>query len=100
MTTPKTWLRVRFSVPSEDYRPVTFPPPGPYWCTGYGADGAAILVAYVRAEGQVHEFWPDASPLHFCDERDAITFTDRFPEPEWWAALSAGEIAPKKDSSP
>lgn len=83
------WQRVRFSVPSEDYRPVTFPPPGPYWCSGYGSDDEAILVAYVRTEDQVREFWPDSSPLHFSDECDGITFTSRFPEPAWWAAIAA-----------
>lgn len=90
------WLRVRFSQPDVegDYRPVKWPPPGPYWCTGYNADDECIIVAFVRAESQVREFWPGAAPLDFCDERDEITFTSRFPEPEWWAALTAGEIAP------
>ena len=90
----EAWLRVRFSVPSEDYRPVTFPPPGPYWCSGYGSDDEAILVAYVRTEDQVREFWPDASPLHFSDKCDGITFTSRFPEPAWWPAAAERKVKP------
>ena len=76
------WLRCRFHANEEDFRPVKFPPPGPYWCTGYG-DGFSVIVAYVRKEEQVTEFWPEANTLE-VDERDEITYTDRFPKPEWY----------------
>jgi len=42
-------LRVRFHTDEEDYRPLKFPPPGPYWCTGEG-DGYWTIVAYVERE--------------------------------------------------
>lgn len=76
------WLRCRFQANEDDFRPVKFPPPGPYWCTGYG-DGHSIVVAYVRTEEQVTEFWPEAKNID-VDERDEITYTDRFPKPEWY----------------
>ncbi len=80
------WLRVRFYVNDEacggDYRPIKWPPVGPYWCSGE-TDTDFILIAYVRREQEIFEFWPEATKLS-CQERDVITFTDRFPKPEWW----------------
>ena len=38
--------RHRFKTDLEDYRPVTFPPPGPYWCTGE-TDDHSVVVAYL-----------------------------------------------------
>lgn len=76
------WLRARFRANEEDWRPVTFPPPGPSWCTGYG-DGYSTVVAYVKTTEQITEFWPEAEDIDIT-ECDEITFTDRFPKPEWW----------------
>lgn len=82
------WLRVRFEVPFEasgnDPRPVKFPPPGPYWVSGQ-TETAAILIAYLRDERDLGKFWPEAENPDW-DERDEITFTDRFPKPDWWKA--------------
>jgi hypothetical protein len=77
------WIRYRFTMDIDDYRPTVFPPPGPYWCTGETPDGAHILVAYLRPGDMLHGYWPEADD----DEEepvDAITFTTRFPRPEWY----------------
>lgn len=89
-----TWQRVRFKTSSaNDPRPVTFPPPGPYWVTGYGGDEPneyATIVAFFPegCMGEIKEFWPEAETegwdgfdLQECSE---ITFTSRFPKPDWW----------------
>ena len=85
MNSEMGWLRVRFQANKDDPRPVTFPPPGPFWVTGYG-DSYAIVVAYVRELEEVEKFWPETKgqEFSFIQPRDEITFTDRFAEPEWW----------------
>ena len=83
------WMRVRFRANEDDYRPVRFPPPGPYWCSGYGGDygdGFSIVVAYVRTISDVVEFWPEASAIDILEESTAITFSERFGCPKWWTA--------------
>lgn len=83
----RKWVRVRFYAKSGDPRPVKWPPPGPFWCSGYsGNDGSAVVVAYLRNRRQLKKFWPDASSADY-EECDAITFSERFSEPEWWAEL-------------
>lgn len=72
------WMRLRFEANEADYRPIKWPPPGPYWCSGYlcGAVGAAIVIAFIplddstlakdlcsTAEKIVMEFWPEAKNL-------------------------------------
>ena len=76
------WLRCRFQANEEDYRPVTFPPPGPYWCSGYGNDHA-VIVAYVRSEEQITEYWPEATDIDVMSE-GPVSFSDRFPKPDWY----------------
>lgn len=76
------WLRARFEANLEDSRPVIFPPPGPYWETGFN-DKHAIVVAYVLHERDVTRYWPEATNIEF-EKRDEIKFTDRFPKPVWW----------------
>ncbi len=77
-----TWYRCRFHADLDDYRPVAWPPPGPFWCSGTG-DDYSVIIAYVTSEEQVIEFWPEANNIS-AEECDEIVFTDRFPEPEWW----------------
>lgn len=77
-----SWIRVRFYANEDDYRPVAWPPPGPYWCTGYGY-GYSIVVAYVKEIGQIKAFWPEATDLDAVDVEE-IQFSDRFPKPKWW----------------
>jgi len=82
-------IRARFKANPDDYRPVKWPPPGPYWCTGYAGDEShSIVVAYVAAEDQVREFWPEAKDID-CEIVDKIVFTSRFPEPTWWKKQNA-----------
>lgn len=80
------WLRVGLRTPSyEDPRPVEFPPPGPYWVTGSAMDESyATLVAYVKSREQIEDYWPEAE-IRFEKQVEEVTFTDRFPEPEWWS---------------
>lgn len=85
----ENWIWHRFKANPEDYRPVTFPPPGPYWCSGEGGgEGAddpdySIVVAYLPKGTPVTDFWPEATEID-SEPRGEITFTDRFPEPDWW----------------
>jgi hypothetical protein len=88
--TPRMLARYRFVVYGvDDYRPVSWPPPGPYWCSGYTDEGP-IVIAYAASEEEVLRFWPEASgidelrgPVALSD----IVFTGRFPMPDWWADL-------------
>ena len=78
-------LRVRFHTSSvDDPRPVKFPPPGPWWCTGEAGDGSyATVVAYVEKIGQVKKFWPEAKSLDHHATEEPV-FNGRFPKPKWW----------------
>ena len=86
--------RYRFRTdPDGQQRPVRWPPAGPYWCTGYGggwnAGGEpefAMMVAYLPRAADLLEWWPQAWQIEFQD-CDVITFTDRFPRPDWWPVV-------------
>lgn len=82
MNKQSTWLRCRFHANADDYRPMSFPPPGPYWCSGYG-DDYSVIVAYVKSEDQITEYWPEANNID-VEECESITFSDRFPKPSWF----------------
>lgn len=75
--------RVRFYANEDDYRPIKWPPPGPFWCSGYG-DGRAILIAWVPNKKDLKEYWPEAEVDEWSDFRQPIRFTDRFQQPDWW----------------
>ena len=80
------WIRARFHANSEDFRPIKWPPVGPYWCTGESGDGSySIIIAYVEREDQIKEFWPESTDID-ASEHEEITFTDRFQKPDWWNA--------------
>lgn len=76
------WLRCRFHANEDDFRPVLWPPPGPYWCSGYG-DGYSIIVAYVKTIDQIKEYWPEATNIDSSEE-DEIVYSDRFQKPKWY----------------
>jgi hypothetical protein len=79
------WVRYRFKVEGDDYRPVKFPPPGPYWCTGSAGDGSySTIVAYLPRGESVTEWWPEAGEDDATGAHDTLEFTDRFPCPKWW----------------
>lgn len=70
----------------DDYRPIVFPSPGPWWCTGYGGDDEdsyAVIVCYLPPDQAVETYWPEAYDID-TEEREEIIFTDRFARPEWW----------------
>jgi hypothetical protein len=75
-------IRCRFRANPQDPRPVLFPPPHPYWVTGYG-DNYAIVVAYAEDETQILKFWPEAVDLDSTQASEYI-FTDRFQKPAWF----------------
>jgi len=75
-------LRVRFHANADDYRPVKWPVKYPFWCTGYG-DDYSIVIAYVDKVEDIHELWPEATNLD-VEESDQITFSSRFPKPDWY----------------
>lgn len=83
------WRRYRFYTNSvEDYRPLIFNPKYPYWCTGYGVGNdfkcsSAIIVAYLPKGEDLYKYWDDAYNVDE-EERDEITFTDRFPKPDYF----------------
>lgn len=77
-------IRARFHADHDDWRPVKWPPPGPCWCSGYAGDESySIVIAFVKDENQVREFWPEASEID-ATPADEIKFYDRFPRPDWW----------------
>ena len=83
-----SWDRVRFRANEDDFRPVTWPPPGPFWCSGYG-EGYSIVVAYVPhgySDEQVKALWPEASEIDRMQTDVPIMFSDRFAKPSWWKA--------------
>lgn len=79
------WFRCRFFTDADDYRPVTFPPPGPYWRTGQTMSGH-IIVAYLQDTSELLEYWPEAYGAEYTAVAE-IVYTDRFPKPSWWHHL-------------
>lgn len=77
-------IRARFHANADDYRPVKFPPPHPYWCSGYAGDESySIIVAYADDEAQILEYWPEATEID-AEPVDGYVFTDRFAKPKWF----------------
>ena len=80
------WDRVRFKANLPDYRPVTFPPPGPFWCSGEG-DDYSIIVAYFPhpvTNSDIRKFWPEARAIDVMNENTTLTYSDRFKKPHWY----------------
>lgn len=75
-------LRVLFHANEDDYRPIKWPVKYPYWCTGYG-EGYSTMVSYADNLDYIKENWPEASNID-VEEREKITFSDRFPKPDWY----------------
>lgn len=75
-------IRCRFKTSSEDWRSVNWPVKYPYWCSGYG-DNYSVLIAYADSVDEIMTNWPEAYDLD-SNEVDKITFTDRFPKPDWY----------------
>ena len=82
-TNNTNWLRYRFRTTADDYRPVKWPPPGPYWCTGYDPEDQPIIVAYAPPDASIRDYWPEYRDAEWTSENE-IAYTSRFPQPEWW----------------
>ena len=67
---------------NNDYRPVIWPISYPYWCTGE-SETSYILMAYVDTIDKLYEQWPEVENVNTL-EKDIITFSDRFPKPDWY----------------
>lgn len=83
--------RFRFKVPGDDGRPITFPPVGPFWETGWTFDHDwTFVVAYAPSVEVLTngDHWPDAEDIDDQGEQE-IVFTGRFECPEWWDAGDA-----------
>lgn len=79
-------IRARFYIKRKDcgndYRPIKWPIKYPYWCTGESGD-SFVIVAYAECIEQIKSLWPEAYSIE-CEEVNEITFTSRFPKPEWY----------------
>lgn len=76
--------RYRFKVPGVDPRPIGWPPPGPFWISGY-SDTYVVVLAFANdldtLTSQNH--WPDAEEVEDLGVPDDL-FSERFPQPSWW----------------
>jgi hypothetical protein len=78
------WIRARFKANFEDSRPVIFPPPAPYWETGFNEDYATVVAYFPKDEfRRLKEFWPEAKDIETTEENEII-YTSRFQKPDWW----------------
>ena len=81
-----SWDRIRFKANEDDYRPVTVPALGPYWCSGFG-DGYSIVVAFVphqTTDKQIKRFWPEAEEINRMQTDVPLEWSNRFPKPDWY----------------
>jgi len=83
-----TWVRYRFYTKSvDDYRPIIFNKHYPWWCSGEAGDGSyAVIIAYLPKGEDLKKYWDDAYEIDE-DECAEITFTDRFPRPDWFLSV-------------
>lgn len=69
----------------QDYRPVTFNPKYPWWCTGYGEDDLhgeyAIILAYLPAGQLIKDYWPEYFDADLTSKDLNRVFTKRFLKP-------------------
>jgi hypothetical protein len=79
-------IRYRFKTKSvDDYRPLLDMKEiqMPWWCTGIATDDSyAIIVCFLPKGEDLFKYWDDAYDID-SDERTGITYTDRFPKPDW-----------------
>lgn len=79
-------IRYRFKTRSvDDYRPLIDMAPikMPWWCTGFGCDNSyVIIVCYLPESEDLFKYWDDAYDIEKTTT-DIISYTDRFPKPDW-----------------
>ena len=69
----------------DDYRPLVDMKDiqMPYWCTGSATDGTYVtIVCYLPKSEDLFKYWDDAYDIDKTSA-DTITYTDRFPKPNW-----------------
>lgn len=82
--------------PTEDYRPIVYPPTDliGWWCSGYDSDDNAVLCAaldaptQLAAENIIKAYWPESGyqqdGWRFFDSKpDDWLPGERFQLPEW-----------------
>lgn len=81
------WKRYRFKTYAvDDYRPLVFNPKYPWWCSGSGEaekGECAVIIAYLPEDEDLLKYWDDAFDVEFTEEQE-ITFTSRFPKPDYF----------------
>lgn len=78
------YIKYRFKTKAiEDYRPLKDMKDiqCPWWCSGEGTD-YAILICYLPIGVDLFEYWDDAYEIE-KQEREEITYTDRFRKPDY-----------------
>lgn len=78
------FIRYRFKTKAkEDYRPLEDMSKikCPWWCSGEG-DDYVVIVCYLPKGEDLFKYWDDAYEIE-AQEADSITYTDRFPKPDW-----------------
>ncbi len=81
------WNRHRLKTYSvDDNRPLIFNPKYPWWCSGSGEDANGdfdVIIIYLPIEEDLLNYWDDAFDIE-SEERETITFTDRFAKPDYF----------------
>lgn len=81
------WIRYRFKTYSvQDCRPLIFNSNYPYWKSGETED-SCVMIAYLPKGENLLKYWDDAFDVDE-EEREEITFTDRFRQPVWFVTLT------------
>ena len=78
------YIRYRFKTKAiDDYRPLKDMKDiqMPWWSSGEGED-YAIIICYLPNETDLKEYWDDAYDIEE-QKREEITYTDRFPKPDY-----------------
>jgi hypothetical protein len=81
------WFRVRFYSHDPDPRPVSWPPPGPYWNSGTGEDkdgnDVQIIIVYTKEPNKLKEYWPEGRNFDCPLSPEPVRWHDLFPKPDW-----------------
>jgi hypothetical protein len=81
------WKRYRLKTYSvDDNRPLIFNPKYPWWCSGSGEDSNGeydVIISYLPPDEDLLKYWDDAFDID-VEDREEITFTDRFPKPDYY----------------
>lgn len=78
------YIRYRFKTKAvDDYRPLEDMAEikCPWWCSGEGND-FVVIVCYLPKGVDLKKYWDDAYEI-VAQAVESITYTDRFPKPDW-----------------